>query len=457
MRRDCKLRIASCGSPAARSALLAAACLVAMATAAFCQTPGTSPANTDANVTMIRSTVKLTKEGFEKLTAQMIEVAQVIQKTDPESAKAIRDAVNKAQAAFVAKNMEEVYQLLTQSLSQAHSVELDVQAALDEMLRILREGSQPKDRKEYMDWLKAMQQQVEKMIQQQKLLEEQTRQSAAAMQDMHKRLEGIVREQQALLEAAQKLGEGDKQVRKLDDLVTHLQDLLDRQEKLTAATAQAGISERPAMAEAQKALSDKAQAAKEKLLEATKDSEIVKALQEAGASKESLEASAKSTGLASEEMSKAADALAKSDAAKAGNPQKQAAADLKAAVASLEKVLAQAAAKTPSGELSGKQAEVEKKTKELTKDFADAVAKSGEDSDTKNLEAASQEMVQAARQLAGQDSKSAQKHQEEALKQLQGETAKLAQLQRKIEERPKQPAEDQKKQQDEISSQAKQA
>ena len=68
--------------------------------------------------------VRFTKGQFESLVAEMTQVAMLLEKSDPQTAKVLTEAVNQAQRAFIAKDMGKVAELLTQGLAAAAGTEI---------------------------------------------------------------------------------------------------------------------------------------------------------------------------------------------------------------------------------------------------------------------------------------------------------------------------------------------
>ncbi|MCP4377580.1 MAG: hypothetical protein GY794_15560, partial [bacterium] len=63
--------------------------------------------------------VRFTKEQFKKLVTEMTHVARILEKSDPQTAKVLTQAVNQAQNAWIARDMDKVAELLTKGLAAA--------------------------------------------------------------------------------------------------------------------------------------------------------------------------------------------------------------------------------------------------------------------------------------------------------------------------------------------------
>ncbi|MCK5557404.1 MAG: hypothetical protein KAJ01_03440, partial [Candidatus Hydrogenedentes bacterium] len=82
-----------------------------------------------------------TKQKFEELLAAMSDVARMMEKTDPEVARILRQTVDHAQREDVADKMEDVIRSLRKGLDEAASThQSSVIDDLTQMLRILEGG-----------------------------------------------------------------------------------------------------------------------------------------------------------------------------------------------------------------------------------------------------------------------------------------------------------------------------
>ncbi|HOF17947.1 MAG TPA: DUF4175 family protein [Phycisphaerae bacterium] len=390
---------------------------------------------------------QFTREKFQALKARMLRVADLLEKTEPESAAAIRQAVNEAQRAFIDQDMEKVIQYLLRGLpSNAARTEIEVIKELREVLETLRRGIMDLDERyqRIQEW-KALAAKIDEILKQQKALEAKSRlamqadRMAERLEKLGAEMEAIVREQKELLQ--QTGGQaGDEDLRKLSTARDAVRDLIARQEKLADAVKGAPVGGLPVAAEAQKKLSGEAGKLAEDLSKLAKDTAVAAKLAQAGADGKSISTAAANTATARGEMDKAGAALDNLDPARAGRSQEQALADLKAAEKALSGALSKASAGTAAAGLGEKQSQLSKRTSELAKQVTQAAGEAGLDADPARLDKASGEMDRAADKLGGQDPKTATEHQKNALKQLEDEKYKLADLSRRILEKASEPA-----------------
>jgi len=415
-----------------------------------------------ANIGLVTQ-VRFTKEEFAKLTSQMIEVADLLEKTEPDTAKVLREAVNQAQRAFITQEMDLVSEHLRKGLmTLAARKEQNIRAALLEVLKILRQGTL--DVNQRMEMLEKWAQQLDDLknvIKKQKDLESKSRVKTNAerlSQEMAAHaaaLNAIIQEQKDLLDKASKTPEGKDGVRKLAELRDAVGELLDKQTKLNEVTAQTPIAKLPLAAEAQKELGEQNAKVHDKLKQAVGDPAVAKALADAKADPKAVQNASDKVGSAGKEMKKATEQLDKADPREGAKSQENAEADLKAAHQALSEALAKAGANTPSGKLADKQGDVGKKTDELAKAVEKTAQEAGTPSNASNLSKASKEMGQAQKKLTNQQPGKSTEHMKNALKELEDKKIELADLQRRIEEKAKDPAEQQAKQQDELANQTK--
>ncbi|HAU39207.1 MAG TPA: hypothetical protein DCX07_16025, partial [Phycisphaerales bacterium] len=389
---------------------------------------------------------QFTREKFQTLKARMLRVADLLEKTEPESAAAIRQAVNEAQRAFIDQDMEKVIQYLLQGLpSHAARTEVEVIKELREVLETLRRGIMDLDERyqRIQEW-KALAARIEEILRQQKALEAKSRlamqadRMAERLGKLGAEMEAIVREQKELLQQTEGQA-GDEDLRKLSAARDAVRDLIAKQEKIEAAVKGAPVGGLPVAAEAQKKLSGEAGKLVDGLNNLAKDAAVAGKLAHTGADGKAISTAAASTATARGEMDKAGAALDNLDPARAGRSQEQALADLKAAEKALSGALSKASAGTPAATLGEKQSQLAKRTGELAKQVTQAAGEAGLDADPARLDKASGEMDRATDKLGGQDPKTAAEHQKNALKQLEDEKYKLADLSRRILEKAREP------------------
>ena len=85
--------------------------------------------------------IAFTREQFNQLTQKMLDVADLLEGTEPETAQALRVAASQAEKAFIADDMARVGELLNEGLlSAAGSGQEEVITELELLLETLRNG-----------------------------------------------------------------------------------------------------------------------------------------------------------------------------------------------------------------------------------------------------------------------------------------------------------------------------
>jgi hypothetical protein len=398
------------------------------------------------------------KEQFASLKKKMLEVADVLEKTEPQSAQALREAVSEAQRAFIEDDMEKVVRLLSEARAMAAAkTESEVIAELKKVLDTLQHGKLEMDErlKRIDGWEQALQK-IKELSEKQRDLERTSALSRDAqkidqqMTDLSQRLDSIAKEHKELMEQTAKAAP-DSALAGLSALRDELRKAIAEQQALgKAVLPDAPIEAMPAAAKAQEKLAATAAALAQKIEQAGKDPAVAKALGEAK-SCESAAANCKSAG---EEMKIAAAALAKSDAQNAQPAQGQAAHELKEALKAIEESLDKAAAATPMGQLGAKQGQLQEQTAKLAQDVAKAAADAGMAAKAPNLSKAAGHMGKAAGKMSSQDKPGAASEQKSAMDELSGKKEELAELHRKMMERAKEPNERQSQEQKDLADRA---
>ncbi len=434
--------------------LLVAVGVLAAALAAQAQT--TMP---DSGNSELVAKQRFTREQFIKFTTKMLEAAKMLEKSDPETAKAIIAAVNHAQAAFVDSDMEKVAKYLQEGLtSLAGQTEESVVKELQEMLKVLRMGILNTDERaaRLENWKKQLEN-LKDILNEEKSLERSSDLATHAdeigreMAAIEQELRDVIAEQKNLIAASDKLGPPSEHVKKLSDLREELRELILRQQRLIEAVENSTVAKLMIVGEAQERLSEKADEMQAKLVAAAGDEALAKALLDVQIAADKLAEAGKNVGMASGEMKNAAESLKKSSGEGAADPQEQAVIDLKAALVILDEAISKAVEGTPADNAQKRQEELSKRTGELAKRINGVAGKAGMEPDTGNLMKAIDEMDQAADKLGSQDGEGASKHQKEAVKQLEDDQPKLAQLKRKVIDKANEPKDKQAKDQDDLS------
>ncbi len=153
------------------------------------------------------SRVKFTRQQFVKLTTKMLEVADMLADSEPQTAEILRTAVSQAREAFIAEDMEEVAEYLTGGINAAAAeTQSKVVADLEEVLKTLTSGVIDTDQRmeRIKKWEKILDE-INKAIEKQKSLELSSRLKTDAkkidkqIQDAVKKLENIISTQKDIL------------------------------------------------------------------------------------------------------------------------------------------------------------------------------------------------------------------------------------------------------------------
>ena len=463
---------------AGKSSAIAMLAFLAAPSAALAQSasePATRPGITNVEEAARQ---RFTKRQFEQLTAKMIELAELLDKAEPQTAKVLREAVAQAQRAFIAEDMEKVAQLLGNGLAAAAAnTQTEVIGELRKVLQTLRLGILDLDeRLERIRQMKEFRDTIGKMREKQKPLERESNLTDKAGEfgkqadDLARQLGDIVAEQKELKDKTSKLPPPDESIRKLMEISEQIKDAIARQTRLRSASASTPIDKLPITGQLQKILGDKTARLAKAISAAAADPNMTGKLGvKDGHEANPLSSAAESAGKAVDAMKEAADALGKSDASKATDPQDQALHDLKEAEKAVEDALARLAGKGDAGgELAEKQSGLADKTGKLA-DAADKLAKEagadpnspgqsggkpGETGQSGNLDRAKEHMKGAADKLGQKDRDKALDKQQKALDELEAKKLKVADLKRLIEEKAKQPPAAQAQKQSELAEQA---
>ena len=408
---------------------------------AMAQDAPTDPvAAPDAKVTEVVGNQKFLKAQFDKLMSKMVDVAVLLEKTDPESSKALKEAVAQAKGAFIAEDMDKVAEALEKGLAGvAANTQEDVIEQLKKVLETIRSG-----RDIDADQIKRMErwaQELAKMIDEQRKLEVAQRTAENAkdlrkeMQALKQQLKSVVDEQKKLLGDTQKQADkGDKNLQKLAEMHEAIKEMIAKQEKLRDATDNSPVGRLAAQGEQQRKLAQQASDLAKQLDKASKDPAMSQALAKSGADGKSCSKASSCSAKASQSMSDASQSLTQANADSAAKAQDKALDSLKQAQAAMAQAMAKAAQGTPSGQLAKRQKDLENKTANLKNKLENLGNKIGEKTDSSNLDKAADEMSKAGEKIKGQNAKGATDHQKQAIKELEGKQAlKLADLERRLE------------------------
>lgn len=381
------------------------------------------------------------RKKLDELLVTMSDVAELLEKTDPEAAKILRQTVNYAQQEDVIDKIDEVKKLLRQGLDQAaEASQSEVIGDLTHMLRLL-EGA-PGDLSETderLAELRAVRNRLDALLKRQAAEEARTRARMAKdqiekdSQALLESLQKLIQRQKDLQEKTGRLPDAAEAVKQLGELHRTIARLARTQKLLNDSAVKAALARLPVLGEGQRKLLEQTQQAMQQLADASEDESIRKALQSAGGDPKAMAGAKSQVQAAGDPMRKSAEALEASNQAKAAAPGAEAHRDLSAAEKILAEALKALVAKTPAEELAASQKTLAAETAAL-KDAAQAVAEKAGVDMTKlpapNLDQASGHMEKASEALGHQDRPPAQAEQAEAIQALQNELARAEELRR---------------------------
>ncbi len=398
------------------------------------------PDKKDVDTELIYRQQALRKQ-FGKLTQMMLQVADALAKTEPESARAIKQAVEQAQGAFIDDDMEKVVSYLTKGLtSMAGAEQADVVEELKEVLKTLQ--SSPLSAEAMDKQIRKWEQFLENIKELTKREEEHQREShladkgaelAKEFGELGKILDELIKRQENTLKDTDQLPSAEKTIEDLAEARQEIRKLIADSEALAKACTKATPGKLLLASENQKDLKARTEKLGEKLNNLGKGAE---------APAKAAQSAAKDVGSAAGQMKDAADKLAATNALAADPHQKQAIADLKAAEKKLTEAMEKTGASSKASDLAGEQKELAGETSELSKDVKAAEDKAGTSpksspGDKSNLDEASGQMDKAAESLGEQNKKAAAGSQQKALEKMREEAKRLAELARKMEEAAK--------------------
>jgi len=426
------------GVPAGR--VLWAAWLIVAVVAPVKAMAQDTPATTD---TEIVAQVRFTREQFVDLTTRMLEVADLLDESEPETAQVLRQAVSQARRAFIAEDMERVASLLAQGLtSAAASNQQGVIEELQKVLEMLRAGALDlEERQERINQWRDQLRRLGRILEDQKRLEQQSRVKAhedeinRQFEELDRQVGSLVEQQQELRDQAAALTEADlsEAAAWTAEMLEKVRELRADQETIAAVADIVGVDRLPMLAETQREAGQQA-------------TELAKELGEHGGDMVSS---------AAEAMAAAADHMEEPNHQEARDRAADAIADLTKAERLLEEMLAKASADTPAGRIAERQAELAQQAGEVAETAKALSEKTGRPANTDHMDAARREMERAAEKLRAQRRDAALVNQDEAIRQLKDEKYRLAQLHQRIKEQAKRDLAEQGAEQGELAGQTR--
>jgi len=403
--------------------------------------------------------VRFTKGQFENLVAEMTQVAMLLEKSDPQTAKVLTEAVNQAQRAFIAKDMDKVAQLLTEGLAAAAKKTGGVVGVeLRKVLDILRHGIMSQaDRQKRIADMEQIRKEINEIIKKQEGLEQSSRFKDSKLADELARINRAIADlkarQEKLLEETQKIPEGDKEVKKLSDLRDEVRKLIDQQTKVDAAAENTPPRKLPMVGAAQKALAGKTAEVQKKIKDAAGDKALSRKLADKGGDPKALDKAASETGKAGKQMNQAGSELAKGKKETAQNAQGNAMQSLKAAEKALSEAMAKASGKSgaKASQMAGDQKKLAEDARKLAEDMKKAAKEGGADPGKTDLNKSASHMEKASEKLGAAKPKAAAEEMKKALKELEDKKFELAKLMRRTREKTEKPTDKQASEQTDLA------
>lgn len=394
--------------------------------------------------TEIVEQVRFTREQFVELTAKMLEVADLLEESEPDSALVLREAVSQARRAFIAEDMERVASLLTEGLiSVAASNQEGVIEELRKVLELLQGGVLDLEgRQERIQRWQEQLDRILRILQEQQRLEQQSRVRAnqseieTRFNELNEQIRSLVQRQQQLRDetAAQDEEALSEAVASVAELLEELRGLKASQEAIAEAMGTIGIDRLPLLGELQRQLGEQTSELADRVGELADDEQFGEEIEQLQGDPAAMGRAAENISSAATSMDQAAAELEEPNSQRARDRADDAVADLAEAEQALAGLLEQAAANSPTGELAGRQAELGRETEGLADALNELSDATGHPADPERVDAAGREMAGATEDLQAQQRDDALDHQDEAIRQLEEELYSLAQLQQRIRE-----------------------
>jgi len=390
---------------------------------------------------------------FDRLVKLMLDGAQVLEKSDPEAARSLREAVDLAQRAFIADNMAQAAAELEKGMAgKALDTQADVIKNLDELIRLLRYGTLGLEAKlaqiaNYKEQLERINKHLEDQKRQQEIskAKAQAEKTAGEMAAHARTLEEIIAGQKALHRKAGDLKGATGALEKALELRNEIRNMIAKQQVLREKTQTSPLPRLTKAGAIQEALADRAGALGRQLQAAGKEpppTDLTKA----------AAAAAEKVAQASGNMKQAAQALSEMDRQAAGGKQDQSLQDLEAAEKALTKAIEGSPDASAGRKAAGEQAELAKKTEQLAQAVQATAQAAGAQADTGHLAEAGGQMQQASEKLSQMQPPQARGHMEKALEALKEKQVKLANLADLLKKKARKPLDKQEAEQKQLGS-----
>ena len=361
----------------------------------------------------------------------MHQVAKELEKSEPESARAIAAAARKAQEAFIADDMANVIQFLEDGMVvPADATQAGVIRKLKAVLEALRGGDMRlRDRLDRIAEWKQYLKDIDENLRRQRALEEHSRKVAfgaeevKALEDLARQVRGLAAAEREIRKATEGI-QADPNVRKLVEAREAVRALARKQSALGNVTASAGAGQLALAAEAQTALGSQAGKTGGQLDDLAKDADLAKAMADAGVKPNAAAVAAQGTRQAAAEMQEASAALAKWDPAAAATAQGTADGHLQDAEQALTDAIDKMGAAQEAGKLAAEQHDLKGKAEQVAAaiDKANAAATP---SPAAGVSRAAEHMGKAADHLKDQDKPQALDREQKAIQELEDQATQL--------------------------------
>lgn len=384
---------------------------------------------------------RINKQLFDDLTAQMLTLGELLEKNDPEAAKAIHEALKAAQQAFISQDMDQVAELLRRGLSaSAGTKEAQIVQNLNAVLDALRRGASDATGLDDIERMKQYLRALNELSERQLALSMMTERSARD-DELKRRLKelmsglGVAIESQRGLMSQTKNLQADPHLAKLTKLRDALVKLLDNQISLDQTIAQMPFDRFPLAATSQQRLAERAMDSVGQLDSACQDEALVAAIIAAGAKTESIYQAREHVRESADEMTTCAVCIGRYETAAFSQANEQACYDLRQAIDSLSQVIERMLDADPAGNVARLQRQLARDIDNLASSTDEMSLKLGVGSDVGNLSEAAGMMSDSADQITRQNPLKAVEQQQRAVELLQQASRyQLAQIQRKLQE-----------------------
>ena len=365
-----------------------------------------------------------------ELIQTMLQVAKELEKSEPESARVIAAAAQKAQEALIADDMAKVIQFLEDGMVvPADATQAGVIRKLRAVLEALRGGDMRlRDRLDRIAEWKQHLKDLDNNLGRQRVLEDHSRQvafgdkEAKDLEDLARQVRDLAEREREIRKATEGIA-ADPNVRKLVEAREAVRAVARKQAALSKVTASAAAGQLALAAEAQDALRGEAGKTGEHLERLAKDADLAKTMKDAGVDPNAAEVAAGQARQAADEMQQASAAIAKWDAAGAATAQSTSDDHLRDAERALTDAIDKMSGGQKAGQLAGEQRDLKGKADQV----AAAVEKAGAapEGSPNQVAQAAEHMGKAAEHLQEQNKPQALDREQKAIDALEAQAKQL--------------------------------